>query len=73
METTIPGKFHGWEASHVFVLANGQRCQVANKDSYFSPTVENVRVQLVPASMAGYWLRFPDLDTQVRVNLIGEK
>jgi hypothetical protein len=72
LESSIPGKFHGWEPRQVFVLADGQRVQVANQDNYFTRTVENPKVQLVPAAMAGYWLRFPDLDAQVRVNLLGD-
>jgi hypothetical protein len=73
VETTIPGKFRGWDGRTVFVLANGQRLQVANNDSYFTPAVENPRVQVLSAALAGYWLRFPDLDVQVRVNLIEGK
>jgi hypothetical protein len=67
IDSTIAGKFHGWEPGQIFTLANGQRWQVANKDHYYSPVVENPKVQVTPAALGGYWLLFPDLDIQVRV------
>jgi len=73
VESSIPGKFRGWDPHQVFTLANGQRYQVADNVSYYSPAVENPRVQVLPATLAGYWLRFPDTGAQVRVNLIGDK
>ena len=65
--STLPGKFHGWVPRQVFVLANGESWQVANSDSYYNPTVENPRVEIRPSAFSGYWLRFPDLDIEVRV------
>jgi hypothetical protein len=65
--STLPGKFRGWAPRQVFVLANGQSWQVANNDSYYNPTVENPRVEIRPSAFSGYWLRFPDLDLEVRV------
>ena len=73
VESSIPGKFRGWEPRQVFTLANGQRWQVANTESYYTPVIENPKVQIVPAAIAGYWLRFPDLGTQVRATLLGDK
>jgi len=72
MESTVPGRFRGWSAGQIFVLANGQRWQVANGDSYYSPVVENPRVQVLPSAFGGHWLRFPDLDLQVRVSPLGD-
>ena len=65
--STLPGKFHGWAPRQVFTLANGESWQVANNDSYYNPTVENPRVEIRPSTFSGYWLRFPDLDIEVRV------
>ena len=73
VESSIPGKFQGWEPRQVFTLANGQRWQVANNESYYTPVIENPKVQIVPAAIAGHWLRFPDLGTQVRATLLGDK
>lgn len=72
-ESSIVGAFGGWKPKQVFTLANGQRWQVAANEGYYTPEVENPRVQVVPAALAGYWLRFPDLGTQVRVNFLGVK
>jgi hypothetical protein len=65
--STLPGKFRGWAPRQVFTLANGESWQVANNDSYYNPTVENPRVEIRPSTFSGYWLRFPDLDIEVRV------
>jgi len=72
IESSLPGKFRGWAPHQVFVLANGQRWQETNGESYYSPAVENPKVLIVPAAIAGFWLRFPDLDVQVRVALLGD-
>lgn len=72
IESSIPGKFRGWEPRQIFTLANGQRYQVAESQGYYCPGVDNPRVQVVPATFAGFWLRFPDLDTQARVEFLGD-
>jgi hypothetical protein len=73
VDTTISGEFRGWQGRQIFTLANGQRWQVATGGDYYSRLIMNPKVQILPASVAGYWLRFPDLDTQVRVNLVEGK
>jgi hypothetical protein len=73
VESSIPGKFQGWAPRQVFVLANGQRWQVAGSDSYYSPVIENPKVRIIPGSIAGYWLRFTELGAEVRVNFLGDK
>jgi len=73
IESTLPGKFRGWESRQVFTLANGQRYRVADNQSYYCPAIENPRVQVLPGTFAGFWLRFPDLGTEVRVEFIGDK
>jgi len=73
IESSIPGKFRGWGPHQIITLANGQSWQVSNNDSYYTPVIENPKVQIMPAALAGFWLRIPELDAQVRVNLVGEK
>ena len=73
IKSSIPGSFSGWEAHTVFTLANGQRWQVANGGNYFTPTKENVEVEIVPARLGGYWMIFPVFDTRVRVKLLPGK
>jgi len=70
IKSTIPGKFRGWDGRTVFTLANGQCWQVANADSYYTPTRENIEVEIIPARLGGYWMKFPALKTQVRVKLL---
>lgn len=73
VESTIPGPFQGWSPKQVFVLANGTRWQVANADYYYTPRMQNPRVLVLPAALTGYWLRFPELKTQVRVKFLSDK
>jgi hypothetical protein len=70
--TTVTGKFTGWNNGSVLALANGQSFRVDGGERYYTPTIENPRVDILPASMGGYWLRFPDLGMQVRVNLVSQ-
>jgi hypothetical protein len=70
-ESTIVGKFRGWEPKQVITLANGERWRVANADSYYTPVVEYPKVVVIPASMGGYWMEFPELKVRVRVNPLG--
>lgn len=67
VESTIAGKFRGWQGREVFTLANGERWRVANNENYYSPAVQNPRVFIFPATTGGYWMQFPDLKIQVRV------
>ncbi len=73
IKSTIPGKFRGWGGNTVFTLSNGQVWQVANGDSYFTPPVEDVEVEIIPSKLGGYWMRFPTLSTRVRVKLLMDK
>ena len=73
IESSIPGTFRGWESRQIFTLANGRRVQVENNQRYYSPAVDNPKVVIVPAAIAGYWMRFPTLGAEVRVNLVSEK
>ena len=73
VESSIPGRFRGWGPHAIFTLANGQRWQVANNESYYTPAIENPKIQIVPAAIAGCWRRIPAFDTQVRVDFLSEK
>jgi hypothetical protein len=67
IESTLPGKFRGWVGHQVLVLANGQRWQISNDESYYSPAAENLKVRITRAAVTGYWLTIPALDARVRV------
>ena len=70
IKSTIPGRFRGWGSSTIFTLANGQRWQIANGGSYYTPAKQDIEVEITPSTLGGYWMRFPTLDTQVRVKLL---
>jgi hypothetical protein len=72
IESTIPGKFGGWESGQILTLANGQRWKVDRGQSYYTPAVQNPKVVIVPAAFAGFWMRFPELGAEVRVLLVAE-
>jgi len=73
IRSTIPGEFHGWDDRTVFVLANGQYWQVANGGRYYSPTKQDVEVEITPSALGGFWMSFPALKAQVRVRLLADK
>ena len=73
IESSLMGNFEGWVPRQIFTLANGQRWQVANNESYYSSPRTNLRVLIVPAAFAGYWLRFPALGAEVRVVLVSDR
>jgi hypothetical protein len=71
VQSTIVGKFSGWQGKTVFQLANGQYWQVTNNgESYFTPPKENVEVTISPAALGGFWMDFPKLKARVRVRLM---
>jgi hypothetical protein len=70
IKSTIPGKFQGWDGRTVFTLANGQRWQVANGGSYYTRSIEDIEVEITPATLGGFWMSFPTLKAQVRVKLV---
>jgi hypothetical protein len=73
IKSTIAGKFEGWDRNTIFVLANGQRWQVANSgDRYFTPPKDDVEVEIAPAALGGYWMYCPRLKVQVRVKLLAK-
>ena len=67
VESRIAGDFTGWEGRTVFVLENGQRWQVVNGGSYFTPALRNPAVKITPASFGGFWLTVEGVKQRVRV------
>lgn len=73
IKSTIVGRFEGWESNTVFFLANGQRWQVVNGGSYFTPPKKDMEVEITPATLGGFWMDFPSLSTRVKVKLLSER
>lgn len=67
LETSIAGKFTGWEGRSIFHLENGQRWQVANGGSYVSPTVDSPKVKIYPAKLGGFWMKIEGVNSPVKV------
>jgi hypothetical protein len=70
-ESRIAGDFNGWEGRPIFTLENGQRWQVANPGSYYTPTLTNPKVKIVPAALGGFWMTFEGVSQRVKVVLLG--
>jgi hypothetical protein len=73
IRTTIAGSFEGWDNRTIFHLANGQAWQVANGGQYYMRPTENMEVVITQSALGGFWMRFPSIDEQVRVRLLGER
>jgi hypothetical protein len=67
VESRIRGRFTGWEGRQIFTLENGQRWQLANPESYYTPEMEGPKVLITPAALGGFWLSFPELRKKLRV------
>jgi hypothetical protein len=71
IESRIVGDFAGWEGRPVFTLENGQRWQIANAGSYFTPVIKNPAVKITPASFGGFWMTIEGVRQRVRVESVG--
>lgn len=67
VESRIRGKFTGWEGRQIFTLENGQRWQLANLESYYTPEMAGPKVLITPAALGGFWMSFPELRKKLRV------
>jgi len=71
--STVAGEFEGWKPGQVLTLANGQRWRVIDEDSYYIRRSKNPAVEISPSKFGGYWMKFPALKAQVRVELVGTR
>jgi hypothetical protein len=71
VESRIKGAFTGWEGRAIFTLENGQRWQLANADSYYTPTMDGPKVMITPAALGGFWMSIPEIRKKVRVKPLG--
>ena len=73
VESRIKGSFNGWEGRAIFTLENGQRWQLANIESYYTPTLEGPKVLITPAALGGFWMSIPEIRKKVRVKPLDGK
>jgi hypothetical protein len=71
IKSTVTGSFEGWYPNTIFHLANGQAWQVQHGGQYYTRPTENMEVEVTQSALGGFWMRFPSLDQQVRVRLLG--
>ncbi len=69
LESTIPGKFEGWDGGTKFRLANGQVWQVADgsRGSYFA---ESPKVRIRRGLVGGFYLDIEGINRSPRVTRI---
>ncbi len=72
--TQVVGRFSGWERGTLFVLANGQRWRVIDREGYSTRPREGIEAVLKPGVLGAVFLEFPELGRRVKVELVaGEK
>lgn len=69
LRTRLIGRFTGWTGHTVFKLEDGTRWTQQNaKDRYeYYPALESPKVTIVPAAIAGFWLRIEGVNMSVRI------
>lgn len=69
LESTIPGKFEGWDSGTKFRLANGQVWQVADgsRGAYFA---ESPKVRIRRGLVGGFYLDIEGINRSPRVTRI---
>jgi hypothetical protein len=73
VESRIAGDFRGWEGRTVFTLENGQRWQVANGGTYYTPPIASPKVKIAPASLGGFWMTIEGVGQRVKVAPLAAK
>jgi len=71
IESRLVGNFEGWQGKAIFTLENGQRWQMANAGSYYSPVIKNPAVKISPAALGGFWLTIEGVSQRVKVVQVG--
>lgn len=69
IESSLPGRFEGWNKDTRFALENGQVWQCVNcRDVYH--VRDNPKVVVERGFLGGYWLRVEGLNQQARVRRV---
>jgi len=69
LSSRLVGEFNGWHGRTTFTFEDGTRWQQQNvTDRYdFAPALSAPKVQIKPASLAGFWLEIEGVNLSVRV------
>jgi len=71
VESRITGGFTGWQDKAIFTLENGQRWQVVNANSYYTPVIKNPAVKITPSALGGFWMTIEGVNQRVKVVFTG--
>lgn len=69
IESTVPGKFRGWNGGSRFVLANGQVWEQLGNDQYFMPLTDPA-VRIEKGSLGSHYLRVLETGRRVKVRRV---
>lgn len=69
IESTIPGKFDGWEAKSNIKLANGQVWQIADDSSRYASMVDG-KVRIRRGALGAFYLEFEKINYSPRVKRV---
>ncbi|MEP7154341.1 MAG: hypothetical protein ABI905_01110 [Betaproteobacteria bacterium] len=69
IESTIPGKFEGWEAKTNIRLANGQVWQISDDSSKYASMVDG-KVRIRRGALGAFYLEFEKINYSPRVKRI---
>ena len=70
-ESRIAGDFSGWDGRAIITLENGQRWQIANGGSYYTPVLASPKVKVLPASLGAFWMTIEGVSQRVKVVPLG--
>lgn len=70
IRSRIKGKFKGWSYNQLFLLENGQRWKVVDRDSRWFPTMTDPEVQIEPGMLGSWKLRLVSEGLWVRVRRV---
>lgn len=70
IESRIVGSFSGWSRGETFELENGMVWQVISDDDFYTPEVDNPRVEIRPGAFGSWRLHPKDSRNWARVRRI---
>jgi hypothetical protein len=70
VESTLPGRFSGWDSHTQFSLANGQVWQVSESSSWSCQTMQDPKVTIKPMLLGSWLMYIQGCSNSVRVERV---
>lgn len=70
VESTLPGRFSGWDSHTQFSLANGQTWQVSESSSWGCQTTQDPKVTIKPMLLGSWLMYIQGCSNSVRVERV---